>query len=756
MGEIDFVKSYQNKYKQSNGGNSNNPSGKQKGNYQGRNNVQLDNRKVYKCYRCGKTGHNCNACFFKNARCHSCGKIGHLSSVCKQKPLFGSVNRTKPKGNKLRVNYVAKNLDEEINTCYDLQSVSLINEVSYENNYRTTLLVESRPLEMVIDTGAIMTVIPKHIYDDNFSHINLSPTELQLKSYSGHSLDIVGDFQASVSHEGQHFKLPIVVVGVNDRRQPALLGRNWLHKLKLDWNRILQVGPGNTGKCSDNFSDSLPPPNIEMLLKNKFKDVFEGQMGLIKGITTEIVVDEDATPIFCKARPVPYALRDVVEKELESLVKSNVIYPVKESQWSTPLVCVLKPDGKTVRLCGDFKVTLNRVLKNAEHYPLPTTEDIFTKLSGGKIFSKIDLTSAYLQLGVGEKSQPLLTVNTHKGLFRYKRLPFGITSAPFQFQAVMDNILKGLNGTYCFLDDILVVGHSMQDALSKTEALLSRLRDFGIKANYQKSEFLKPSLDFLGHRIDEYGIHPTDKLVKAILEAPEPTNVTQLRAYLGLVNFYGRFLPNLSTVLYPLHQLLHKNKPWKWDSHCSKAFEESKLLLTQSNVLVPYNPKLKIQITCDASPYGIASVMSHVMPDGSVRPVAYASRSLTKSEMNYAQLDKEALAIIYGVKKFHKYIFGRAFTLITDHAPLTALLGEKKGIPVLAAARMQRWAIILSAYEYNIVYRKGSEIIEADALSRLPRKLDPSVEENTIQFLRLFQNFHSLHEKLDRQLRETL
>lgn len=376
-------------------------------------------------------------------------------------------------------------------------------------------------------------------------------------------------------------------------------------------------------------------------------------------------------------------------------------------------------------------------MKNSETYPLPVPEDIFTKLTDGKIFSKVDLTSAYLQLSVGEQSQPLLTVNTHLGLYRYKRLPFGITSAPFQFQAAMDNILRGLEDTYCFLDDIIVIGRSLEEGVKKTEALLSRLQEYGIKANAQKSELLKSNLEFLGHRIDDQGIHPTEKLVRAILDAPEPTDVTQLRAYLGLLNFYGRFLPNLASEIYPLHQLLRKDKAWYWNKDCSQAFEKSKKLLSTSKVLVPYNPKLKIEVSCDASAYGIASVMSHVMPDGSVRPVAFASRTLTKAEKGYAQVDKEALGIIFGVKKFHKYIYGRPFTLITDHAPLTALFGEKKPIPAHAAARMVRWAIILSAYDYTIVYRKGTDIVEADALSRLPKKIE-DVEDELIQFFAPF------------------
>lgn len=695
-------------------------------------------KKGLKCYCCGRAGHTSNKCSFRNASCYSCGKSGHLSSVCRGKQHSGSNDRYKP--SKSKVNYVHE--EDDVEACYDLGSISLVglNEISLDKCFKTTLMVENVELEMLIDTGASSTVLPKHVYDNKFSHVKLSPCNLQLKSYTGHQLELLGEFHAKVEHGGQTHQLPMVVVGIEDPRQPVLLGRNWLTQLKLDWNQVFQVGSRiEKGKCHqlkpckiENYS------SVEISLKNKYKDVFEGPVGLIKGISTDIMVDEEATPVFCKARPVPYPLKEAVETEIERLVESGIIYPVKDSVWATPLVCITKPDGKSVRLCSDFKVTLNKVLKNAEHYPLPTQDDLFAKLSGGKIFSKVDLSNAYLQLSVGVKSQPYLTVNTHLGLFRYRRLPFGIKSAPSQFQAAMDKILAGLESTYCFLDDIIVIGYSVDDSLKKTEALLQRLREYGIRANCTKSNLLQSSIDFLGHRIDQQGIHPTDKLVQAILRAPQPTNVTQLKSFLGLLNFYGKFLPNLSTVLHPMHQLLHKTRGWAWDSKCTEAFETCKQMLVQSDVLVPYDPNLKIEVTADASPYGVGCVLSHILPDGTVRPVAFASRTLTKAEMGYAQLDREALAIIYAVKKFHKYIYGRNFTLVTDHAPLTVLFGEKKGIPVLAAARMQRWAIILSAYDYNIIHRKGTDLVEADALSRLPSKVESKPDEDSINFFAPF------------------
>ena len=206
----------------------------------------------------------------------------------------------------------------------------------------------------------------------------------------------------------------------------------------------------------------------------------------------------------------------------------------------------------------------------------------------------------------------------------------------------------------------------------------------------------------------------------AIDRAPAPTNVQELRSFLGLLNYYGKFLPNLATILHPLNALLQADRKWIWSKECEEAFQIAKEQLTSGQVLTHYDPILPITLATDASAYGVGAVISHVLPDGSERPIAFASRTLTYSEKNYAQLEKEALSLVFGVQKFHQYLYRRKFTLVTDHQPLTVILGPKKGIPSLAAARLQRWAIILSAYDYIIKYKSTHTHCNADGLSRLP------------------------------------
>ena len=187
-----------------------------------------------------------------------------------------------------------------------------------------------------------------------------------------------------------------------------------------------------------------------------------------------------------------------------------------------------------------------------------------------------------------------------------------------------------------------------------------------------------------------------------------------------MVNYYGKFIPNLSSILQPLHRLLRCGQKWQWAKNCQQAFQTTKRALTSAPVLIHYDVKLPLRLATDASQYGIGAVLSHIMPDGSDRPIEYASHTLSKSEQNYSQIEKEALSIVFGIKKFHLYLYGRTFSLLTDHKPLTTIFGPKRGIPTMAAARMQRWALLLAAYSYTIKYRPTQAHGNADALSRLP------------------------------------
>ena len=353
-------------------------------------------------------------------------------------------------------------------------------------------------------------------------------------------------------------------------------------------------------------------------------------------------------------------------------------------------------------------------------YPLPKVEDLFAALAGGKLFSKIDLTHAYQQVKIDDASKKYTTINTHKGLFQYERLPFGISSAPAIFQRSMENLLQGLPSTCIYQDDILVTGDNEQNHSQNLKNVLDRLQSAGLTLKKSKCIFGSPSVEYLGHVIDGEGLHPSKNKIRAIREAPE------LKSFLGLLNYYCNFLPNVSTLLSPLYRLLQKGIHWSWTIEQQNSFNKAKELLQSSSLLVHYDPHRELIVSCDASPVGLGAILAHKMDDGSERPVAFSSRTLSPPERNYSQLEKEGLAIIFAVNKFHQYLYGRPFIIYSDHQPLKYLFHESRQVPPLAFARIQRWSLTLSAYQYTVKHRPGTQMCNSDALSRLPLNDFPS------------------------------
>ncbi|XP_041439913.1 uncharacterized protein K02A2.6-like [Xenopus laevis] len=347
---------------------------------------------------------------------------------------------------------------------------------------------------MLLDTGASVSLISEFVYKNCLGGIALQNSPSHLTSYTGEKIPVLGQIQAPVTYEGQSFILPLVVVK-GDR--PTLLGRNWLKHLKLNWAKIFTIKQ----------TEATFHKNLEQVL-SKHDSLFKEDFGSIKGLKATITVTSGAKPIFHKPRPLPYALKEPVEKELERMEHYGIVSRVKYSSWAAPIVVVPKKD-KTSRLCGDYKVTVNRCIE-PEPYPLPNVEDLFATLAGGKYFSKIDLSNAYQQLELDPDSKTFLTINTHKGLFQYQRLPFGVSTAPAIFQHAMDQILQGIDHVVCFLDDILITGSSVEEHLALLDKVLSKLKASGVRVKLSKCHFLQESVEYLGYRIDAQGLHPTE------------------------------------------------------------------------------------------------------------------------------------------------------------------------------------------------------------------------------------------------------
>ena len=648
-----------------------------------------DGKRGKKCYACGnKWPHPKNKpCPAIGKKCKNCGKANHFACVCR-------------KTDKV---YAMESVPEEYDEMFHITQVSGQNS---KGAYQVQLGINGVQTQMEVDTGASLSIMSAETYQ-TFCHPKAKPvlkkSTAVLKTYTGETIFPEGEIDVTVSYGDQIKSLKLTILPGSG---PSLLGRDWLKEIRFDWSNVNKLNKISSDEIQVN--EFLQP----------FKDLFKDELGQLKGTSVKIHLEANAEPQFHKSRPIPFSMRNKVLSEIDRLEKDGIIKPVEFSDWAAPLVPVLKPSGD-IRLCGDYKVTINRATK-VDTYPIPRVEELFNKLTGGKIYSKLDLSNAYQQLTLDEDSQKLTTVNTPKGLYKYTRLPYGVSSAPGIFQRTLETLLQGIPKTAVYLDDILVAGATPVEHQNNLRQVLKKLQDSGLRLKKNKCMFFEKSVTYLGHLIDGQGIHPSSTKVQGILEAPTPKNVSELRSYLGMINYYNKFIPNASTVFKPLYDLLHSGVKWSWNKAQEKAFSESKRILMSSRVLVHYNPDKQLYLECDASPYGLGIVLSQEMDDGEQHPIAYASRMLAPAECKYAQIEKEGLSVIFGLKHFHRYLYGRKFFIVTDHKPLLGLFRENRPTPVMASARVQRWALLLGAYNYKLIHKPGHHHGNANALSRLP------------------------------------
>ena len=560
---------------------------------------RTDGRGKTECHRCG--GKYPAARYkFKDYECHFCNKKGHLPAVCRNKKRVAA--RSEPK--REQAHHITDNSDDDNE--YNLYRVSS----GSTKPLLVTVKLNSVDTEMEVDTGASVSIRSEKFQQFRGSaSVILQPSKAKLFTYTGEAIGVLGSTKVTVEHNQQVATLPLIVTKGTG---PCLLGRNWLAKLQLDWQQIFSVRTGRT---------------LQTVL-DKYPNVFNDDLGTVKGLKAKIHVDPKATPLYHKAKSVPLALR---ETELDRLQAQGIIEPVQFSEKAAPIVPVIKSDG-SVRICGDYKVTVNRVAK-LDKYPLPLIDDLFASLAGGKRFTTLDLSHAYQQIELDNESRQYVTISTHKGLFRYNnRLPFGVASAPSIFQRTMENMHQGIQGVCVYIDDILILGRTDEEHLEHLK-VLHRLAEAGMRLKKKKCAYLLSAVDYLGHVINAEDLRTSDSKVAGIVKAPAPRDVSELRSFLGLVNYYGKFLPDLANTLSPLCALLQKKKKWTWGANEEEAFQAVKKLLQSSRILVHFDPSLPLILSCDASPYGLGAVLSHKMPNGEERPVGFASRTLTATEL---------------------------------------------------------------------------------------------------------------------------
>lgn len=630
-----------------------------------------------------------------SGKCHNCGKVGHRKKDCR------SCNFCKKYGHFARNCFAAnkgKKNDEQANQVTSDFFVNNILGISEKIYLRVLFSEFNVTADMECDTGSCHTIIDESLYR-RMGSPELNQVACDISSASGHRMKIMGGLKTRLRINNAEKEIDVLVS--NGSNSITLLGTRALDVLKPGWRQAFTC---NSTETHQGFLNQV---------KNDFPNIFENFQEPVKGVVVGLRMKE-GDPILSKPYGIPPAMLGRVKAEIDKMVDEDVIYPVEETDWASPMVVVVK--GDKIRLCMDPSKTLNKLLIN-DHYPLPKIDEILMKFSGKKIFTVIDLKKAYLQLKVDADAQKLLTMTTPFGLFRFKRLPFGISPAPSIFQKVIDKILSGLD-VVKYLDDIILATDTDEKMKELIKMVFKRLSEYNLKVNIDKSEFFVKKVRYLGHVISGQGIEPDREKIKSMLEAPAPTNKKELQSFIGLVEYYGKFVDGLNKHLEPLFVLLKKNQKWIWLEEHQKVFEKVKVQIGKCQILSHFDPEKDVVLSVDASDKGICGVLSHLV-DGCEKPVLYFSRVLTETERRYPIIHREALAVVWALEKTQHYIFGKKVTVYTDHRPLVGIF-NKSTIPPVVVARLQRYMIRASIFNFDLKYRKGKENELADFGSRHP------------------------------------
>lgn len=678
-------------------------------------------------------------------RCHRCKKKNHFEKVCKVARKYKNSKRIKEVKDNSESSECESESDSsanevkeyEISKIYDSSSTggSVLAEISLKfGKSWDTVLCE-------VDTGANTSLIGRNELVKLYGNQNppLLPSKLHLQSFGGNPINVLGQVKVPCRRQGKKFLLVLQVVDVDHR---PLLSANASRELGLVkfCNTVSFVKPESRKLSSD-------PEQLFRIYRLKAQKIIDDHCQLFAGYgklsgTVSLELDHTVKPSIQTPRRVPIAMREKLKHELESLEKAGII--VKETnhtEWVSNIVIVQRGGLESgVRICLD-PVLLNKALQRP-NLQFVTLDEILPELGKAKVFTTIDTRKGFWHVELDNESSKLTTFWTPFGRYRWTRLPFGIAPAPEIFQIKLQEVIEGLKGVECIADDLLVygVGDTLEEALSNhnkcLEALMCRLEQKNVKLNKSKLKLCEKSVKFYGHILSDEGLKPDVSKVTAIREYPRPLNRKELHRFVGMVTYLGRFIKNLSANLTNLRKLISEEIPWKWTNLEENEFNHVKSLISDLKTLKYYDMNEPITIECDASSTGLGVA---VFQRGEV--IGYASRTLTATEKNYAQIEKELLAIVFACIRFDQLIVGNPkATVKTDHKPLLTVFQK----PLLAAPRrLQHMLLNLQRYKLTIEFVTGKNNVVADALSRASSTImdlqDEYKKENILKLFKTIQ-----------------
>lgn len=600
---------------------------------------------------------------------------------------------------------------------YDIYQV--VGDEVQNDGPRVEIEVAGSKVDFLIDTGAPLNIIDEVTFTNLRFKPVLRPCSSKVFGYEVEDaassstttkpkkpLPILGQFVAKAAHNGIEVTAGFIVV---KGRGEKLLSYRTAKALKL-----IQV-----------LCQIVADPIDE--LNRRFPNAFSGKMGQAKDFEVKLEVDPTVRGVRQKLRPIAFGLRDAVENEIRRQVAEGILEPVHDISEPTPfisnLVVVLKStDPIDVRLTADSR-WVNKAIKRTRHWTR-TIEDVVYIVNGAKFFSKLDLKKAFHQLLLAKESRYLTVITTHIGLFRYRCLHMGISSASEIFAEFIRNLISDIPGTLNMIDDILVFGHTEAEHKANLLKLLQRLEDTGLTLNVAKCEFYKKEVIFFGLKLSEHGISPTIEKCSALRNAKPPTNASELRSFLGLAQYVSRFIQDFAIITAVLWKLTKKSEKWKWGSEEQMAFDRLKEAIT-TKALSYFDKTLTTSVMVDASPVGLAAVIVqskttlHENPNQDKFVVAFASRLLSDVERKYSQCEKESLAIVWGCERFWLYLYAIHFYLYSDNRAAEQIFQNPSSKP---PPRIERMNLRMTPFHVTVIHQPGRWNV-ADYFSRHP--IDP-------------------------------
>ena len=644
-------------------------------------------RKVTTCKFCGKS-HPMNKlmCPAWGKTCNACGRKNHFALMCS----------VKPRERRESLKCVEDVDSDEYIACVELRkSVCAVEVNQNKDKVFATMLLNDRHIRFQLDSGATVNVISQNDYSEAYgkeSLLSLETTNATLVMFNKSEEKPLGKKRVRVVNpkNGKKYSVEFVVVKGSCTSLLGAKASQQMGLLSVNRNNILAIETQSAEKVESITSLRHNAVMSKESMLGEFADVFAGE-GKLEG-ELHLEIDPAVTPVQLPTRRVPLAVKEKLKTELSRLENLGVIKAVDvPTDWISAMVVTMKKDGR-IRVCVDPK-PLNRALKR-NHYPLPTIEDVLPQLAKVKFFTVLDAKNGFWHVSLDEMSSYATTFGTPWGRYRWLRMPFGIAPAPEEFQRRIDQALVGLNGCSTIADDILVFGcgetseEALEDHDLNLRNVLERCREKAIKLNGPKVQFRCEEVAYMGHTLTKDGLKQDASKVKAVEEMPPPSDKKGVQRLLGMTNYLQRYAPKLAEVTNPLRELTKKESDFIWEESVhGRALAETKRMLTTVPVLKYFDPTMTPVLQCDASMHGLGVCL---MQDG--QPVAYASRSLTDTEVNYAHIEKELLAIVYGMEKFETYVYGRKVLVESDHKPLETIF--KKSL-LSAPKRLQRMLLRL-------------------------------------------------------------